>query len=458
MFKVLKNRTYFHLFTAQVLSLMGSGLTTVALGLLAYEIAGANAGAVLGTALALKMVAYVGIAPLVGAYVGQMPRKAFLVSLDLCRAGMVLFLPFVTEVWQIYLLVFLFQSFSAAFTPTFQATIPDVLPEESEFTQALSLSRLAYDLEALLSPLLAGLLLTVITFHWLFLGTIIGFLASALLVVSVDLPTVTTAKEESSFFRRVSRGCRIYLATPRLRGLLALSFAVSAAGVMVIVNTVVYVREILSGDAKDVAMFLAAAGLVSMLVALSLRKILVKHESRSVMLLGGVILLLALIFAFANPNYGMALLIWGLIGAGSSLIQTPSGLLLKRSVHKEDLPALFASHFALSHACWLITYPAAGWLGITIGLDGTFLVSAGAVLFSLVAAVLLWPSKDSEVLSHEHPAVSHLHLHVHDEHHHHQHEGWEGPEPHRHPHYHAAHRHTHPFVIDSHHEIWPNRN
>ncbi|WP_280109901.1 hypothetical protein [Azospirillum sp. B506] len=39
-------------------------------------------------------------------------------------------LPFVTEVWQVYVLIFVLQAESAAFTPTFQATIPDVLPDE----------------------------------------------------------------------------------------------------------------------------------------------------------------------------------------------------------------------------------------------------------------------------------------------------------------------------------------
>ena len=50
MLSVLNNRTYRHLFTAQVIALVGTGLMTVALGLLAYELAGADAGAVLGTA------------------------------------------------------------------------------------------------------------------------------------------------------------------------------------------------------------------------------------------------------------------------------------------------------------------------------------------------------------------------------------------------------------------------
>lgn len=147
MLSVLAHRTYRHLFLAQVIALVGTGLATVALGLLAYEIAGADAGAVLGTALAIKMVAYIGVAPVVGAYADRLPRKGLLVAMDLLRAGAALTLPFVDAVWQVYLLIFLLQSASAAFTPTFQATIPDILPDEEEYTRALSLSRLAYDLE-----------------------------------------------------------------------------------------------------------------------------------------------------------------------------------------------------------------------------------------------------------------------------------------------------------------------
>jgi MFS family permease len=73
-------------------------------------------------------------------------------------------LPFVTQIWEIYILIFVLQSASAAFTPTFQATIPDILPDEREYTRALSLSRLAYDLESVISPMLAAALLTVMSF------------------------------------------------------------------------------------------------------------------------------------------------------------------------------------------------------------------------------------------------------------------------------------------------------
>ena len=87
MLSVLANRTYRHLLSAQIIALVGTGLATVALGLLAYDIAGANAGAVLGTALAIKMVAYIGIGPVVGAFADRLPRRAFLVAMDAVRAG-----------------------------------------------------------------------------------------------------------------------------------------------------------------------------------------------------------------------------------------------------------------------------------------------------------------------------------------------------------------------------------
>ena len=67
MLLTLRNPTFRHLFAAQLVALLGTGLATVALGLLAWQLAGDTAGAVLGTALAIKMVAYVTLAPVAAA-------------------------------------------------------------------------------------------------------------------------------------------------------------------------------------------------------------------------------------------------------------------------------------------------------------------------------------------------------------------------------------------------------
>ncbi|NKY05813.1 MFS transporter, partial [Cellulomonas hominis] len=188
MLRALAHPVYRRLFVAQVVALAGTGLATVALGLLAYDLAGADAGAVLGTALAVKMVAYVLVAPLAAAAVARLPRRHVLVGADLLRLVVALGLPFVGEVWQVYVLVFVLQAASATFTPTFQSVVPDVLPDEDDYTAALSLSRLAYDLEAVLSPVLAAALLLVVPSAALFGGTAAGFAASAALVLTTVLP------------------------------------------------------------------------------------------------------------------------------------------------------------------------------------------------------------------------------------------------------------------------------
>ncbi|POH42214.1 MFS transporter [Pseudomonas fluorescens] len=436
MLKILANRTYRHLFLAQVIALVGTGLATVALGLLAFDLAGAQAGAVLGTALAIKMTAYIGVAPIAAAFAERLPRRAMLVSLDLVRAVVALALPFVTEVWQIYVLIFVLQSASAAFTPTFQATIPDILPDEDDYTRALSLSRLAYDLESVASPMLAAALLTVISFHNLFAGTVIGFLASAALVATVLLPKAKQVPRRS-IYERTTRGMRIFLATPRLRGLLALNLTVAAASAMVIVNTVVLVQSRFALPQSSTALALAAFGGGSMISALVLPRLLKNIKDRTAMLFGGGILVAGLAVGINLTTYNFLLPLWMVLGVGYSLAQTPSGRLLRRSAHAEDRPALFAAQFALSHACWLITYPLAGWLGANINLAASFLGLAVLAGSALVVSIVIWrPAHDQESIKHTHENLPGDHAHI---------DGQDGVD------------HEHPYVIDDQHRRWPNR-
>jgi hypothetical protein len=52
----------------------------VVLGLLAFDLAGEDAVAVLGTALAVKMIACLGIAPIAAAFGELLPRRTMLVA------------------------------------------------------------------------------------------------------------------------------------------------------------------------------------------------------------------------------------------------------------------------------------------------------------------------------------------------------------------------------------------
>ena len=82
------------------------------------------------------------------------------------------------------------------------------------------------------------------------------------------------------------------------------------------------------------------------------------------------------------------------------------------SSKQEDRPALFATQFALSHACWLLFYPLAGWLGARHGMPATFafLGTAGSLAVWLCANV--WPARDPDVIEYRHKAVATGHVHT----------------------------------------------
>ena len=98
-----------------------------------------------------------------------------------------------------------------------------------------------------------------------------------------------------------------------------------------LVNTVVYVRDVLHRPDTDLALALACFGIGSMLVALFAPRVLERFGDRAVMLTGAAVIPVALAGAtavsfLAPPGAGWWLLLglWFLLGAGNSTILTPS--------------------------------------------------------------------------------------------------------------------------------------
>jgi len=433
MLSPLANPAYRHLFAAQVTALLGTGLATIALGLLAHDLAGAKAGEILGAALAIKMVCYVGVAPIASAIAANVPRKTLLVGLDLVRALVAIALPFVTEAWQIYALMTVLYVASAAFTPAFQAIIPDILPDEADYTKALSLSRLAADLESVASPILAAALLGFITYNNLFAGTSLGFVLSAMLVISAVLPTLSNAQPRP-FMQRLTSGLNLFARTPRLRALVGLSLASAAGGAMVFVNTVVLVQSTYGLGEQATAWALAVFGAGSIFAALTLPRLLEGRQDRIVLLAGALVISLALgAGAFFVRDYASLLLLWGILGVGYSLTLTPVGRVLRRSSHAQDRPALFAAQFALSHGAWLVTYPLSGFVSASLGTGPAFGALCALCLCGVATSAVLWPADDPENVPHRHDDL-----------------------PDDHPHLEGA-PHSHAFIIDDLHTRWRGR-
>ncbi len=151
-------------------------------------------------------------------------------------------------------------------------------------------------------------------------------------------------------------------------------------------------------------------------------------------MIGGAALMVAGVAVVSwSSDLKSLVLIWGLVGFGFSLTQTPLGRIITRSTREHDRGAVFAGQFALSHACWLVSYPLAGWIGAQAGMVVAASVLATLGTIGLIAVWFLWPRHDPDEVLHSHANLpaDHPHLAEH------------GPQ------------HSHEYFIDDLHPIWP---
>ncbi len=404
---LVRNRDFKLLFSAQIISLTGSGVTTVGLALFAHQlVGGGSAAAVIGNALMLRILAFLLLSQPAGVLADRLNRKVILILADLVRFGLMILFPFVQSVWQIYLMIFLINAATAFFTPTYDATIPDIAGR-GNYVKALALSHLAVDAEAVLAPALAGLLVMVLGLRWLFWFDAATYLVSAALVAASALrhvPKLNARFSPLAFMSELTFGSRILLREAALRRALLLSFVEATAGAAAIVGTVVYVRDVLGFDDATFTLVMAGLGLGSTVTALLLGWITGRYETGAknpselhgrrhrwgerALLIGGVILGLLLLPGMFQPPLLVFASFWFLNGMGQALISVPSSTLLAEHTTEANRGRAYAAYFALTHAFWLVTYPAVGYGVTKFGAPLTFSFAGALCLFIAFAAIL----------------------------------------------------------------------
>lgn len=412
------NRNYVFLFAGQIVSLLGSGVTTVALAIFAYQLTGGeSATAVIGSALFLRILAFLLFSQFASVLADRVSRKKILIVTDVARFGLLALFPFITEVWQIYALIFAINSVTAFFTPTFEASLPAVV-SEADYVKALSFSRVAVDIEAFAAPVIAGLLVAAFSVRWVFWFDAFTYLISAGLVLMVTIPQAyekLAPIKLRGFMSELTLGTRILLREPSLRQALILSFAKATAGAAAIVGTVVYVSDVLQSGSTSFAIVMAVLGLGSSIAAIILGRSTmwieadadgktalhyIRHEwSRRALFIGGVILGLILLPGVLQPPLIIFAFLWLLNGAGQALISIASGTLLAEHTREDERGRAYAAYFALTHACWLITYPSIGYAAVAWKTPLTFTI-AGNICLIVVGFAFLFGRSNEEIHTH----------------------------------------------------------
>jgi MFS transporter, NRE family, putaive nickel resistance protein len=387
-FDILSNRVFARLYLAQTTHLLGDALVWVAVALMAFELAGEGAAAVLGLALTMRVAAFVVLAPAVGALADRVSRKALMVGALLARMVILLLLARITEVWHVYALMFVLNAMTAFFTPTYQATVAAVTARGVEYRRAVSLSGATFELLGVLGPGMAGALALVIGGRSLF--TLAGalFIVAALLIVTIrarlDASTSTTRRAVA--WDDLTTGTRRLWRDPLSRYGLALELVASVAGAWILVNSVVLVKAGLGLGDAHYGWVMAAFGAGATLAALSLGLFGGRVPRARLMAIGAVAISVAVLPANAVGILPLAAL-WLLAGAGTNWVNLPMLTVLADRTPDHLQGRVYGAHFAWSHLWWLGAYPLAGLLGARLP-ESSFLIG-GAVALVLLVVVRL---------------------------------------------------------------------
>ena len=387
-FKSLRNPVFARLYAAQTTSLLGDALTWVGLALLAFELGGGHSAQILAFALTLRVTAFVLLSPLAGVLADRLNRKTIMVTADVVRMVVIGLLPFVTQVWQVYALMFTVNAFTAFFTPTFQATLPAVTTDE-ELPAALSLSSATNELLGVLGPGIAGGVAAFLGTRDIFFIDAATFLISGVLIFTLparlrneDAPADA---DERVTVDAVLEGTKLLWKNAVMRYALLLELVAAVSGALILVNTVGLVRGQLHLPEARYGWVMAAFGIGATAAAL-LAGALTKRIKHTTFVVMGAVLTSVAVLPANHVGLWLLMALWLLAGAGQNWVNLSTQTLIAEQTDEGHQGRVYGAHFAWSHLWWAFAYPLAGWLGTRF--VGTSYLVGGLVSLGILGAVL----------------------------------------------------------------------
>ncbi|GBF04803.1 major facilitator superfamily MFS_1 [Deinococcus aerius] len=385
-FSALRNARFARLYAAQTISQIGDAFTWVALALLAYQLAEKDAAVVLGTALTLRVTAFVLFSPLAGVLADRLERRTILVGCHFARAVVIGLMPFVGEVWQVYVLMFLLNSLTAFFTPTNQATVPLVVGRE-DAGPAFALSSATTELLGIVGPGLAGVLAAFVGGRSLFFFDAASFVLAGLLVLTLPSLRAGRGEVERSTLADVRDGtARLWRDAP-VRFALLMELVAAVAGALILVVTVVRVQGGLNlGEAQYgwvMALYGLGATVASLAVGAAGRRV-----PRTTFILAGALLTSLAILPGDVVGLAPLMILWLVAGVGQNWVNLPTETLLAERTEEAAQGRVYGAHFAWSHLWWAFSYPVASLLSARLP-DHAFLYGGLLALVILAAVSLL---------------------------------------------------------------------
>ncbi len=200
-------RRFVVLWTGQLLSALGSSLTSFAVAVWIFQRTGSATPFIL-TSICTFLPQTL-LAPVGGLLADRLQRKrlillAEVIDMALTAVLAALFFAQRVDLWMIYVVAALSSSFAAIQLPAFQASIPMVV-SAGKLSNANGLVQLSEALQQLLAPALAGVLVTTVGISITILVDFITFGFSIGAILLIDIPNPSIPSGSSSVLSSVGK-------------------------------------------------------------------------------------------------------------------------------------------------------------------------------------------------------------------------------------------------------------
>ncbi|MGB3444311.1 MAG: amino acid adenylation domain-containing protein [Actinophytocola sp.] len=255
----------------QFASLIGSGLTTFALGVWVYQQTGSVSLFALVSVMALLPA--VALAPITGAVADRFDRRKIMIAADCLSAVTSLSLVGLlwTDTlrnWQIYPLVALGAVAVAFQQPAYRAAVSQLVPKRY-YGKANGLAQLGGATGNVLAPMLGGALAVGIGLTGIVVIDLLTFGFAMVTLVMVRFPNRMFRKRDEPFGKEVTGGWRYLLARPGLLGIIVFTSVLNFMFAIVNVVATPLVLELGSVPMLGLVMSAGGVGLVAGSVVMS---------------------------------------------------------------------------------------------------------------------------------------------------------------------------------------------
>ena len=388
-FRSLKYRNFRLFFPGLLTSQVGIWIQNVAISWVVYDMT--NSPFMMGSIMFLNTIPLFLITPFAGVIADKFDRHKLLMLIQICFAMQAFLMAAFTlsgylRIWNIIILGLFLNIVAAIDAPLRQSTYVLLVDDRNDLSNALSLNSTCFNMARLLSPAIAGVLLSTVGAGWCFAINFLCILPCVFLVKMMDFEDKKPDSiKNETIFEGLKEGLNYSLHSIQIVLLLLFSAVFSFIALTYPMLMPVYTKEVLFADAKVLGYVMSSAGIGAVTASMLLASKTTLRGLKYILCFGSVILSSGFIILGFNSNITAACIIMFFVGFGMTSSFTSDSTLLQSVIDDDKRGRVMSIYTVCFMGATSISNFAAGSVAQIFGIANTFIIF-GLVL--LIAALL----------------------------------------------------------------------